>query len=563
MIRMSLKASDVTQRKSVTPGSIAYVLVLAGCVALMHPLVNTGVSDDFSFIKTAKDFADTGRIVYNGWSSPFLGWMIPFGALFIKLFGFSFIAARAATFVIAIVNGILLQWILLRAGCSRVLALFGATAVLLSPICLPFAVVFFTDGPGLLTFLVTLALCIRAVRAETSRATEFWIATAFCASLLLGTARQLLWMCALVMVPSAVWLVRKRKGVVPWSAACFVLMAACMAAVLHWWKQQPYALVEPLLTHVPLASWSRYVILPGIELVVLLAPALSLFLTRRVSRSVYALCAALALVSALALMHNPFNLLDTASHDIFGDAPPWVCLLSLAYSFGLLPIAVHTAYHALRGRVPLTGRGEISFHELSVLLLPFSCALFLVADSRENFFARYLLPVMAALTMWMVKLWSDLRARRSGCGIIAPVVTAIYCAFIVIQMHDLFLNTAAVLSLSKWSVAQGMPRDQIEEGFSFDGWYQIQQTGYINEPRIKVPAGAYVKHDLPPYLRACHNFFLPDTPSIHPMYGVGETLSPCFTGPILHAVEYTAWMAPHRRTVFIARYAPQYALPAH
>jgi hypothetical protein len=128
-------------------------------------------------------------------------------------------------------------------------------------------------------------------------------------------------------------------------------------------------------------------------------------------------------------------------------------------------------------------------------------------------------------------------------------------------MHDLFLNTDAVLSLSKWYAAQELPRSQIEEGFAFDGWYQIQQTGYINEPRIKVPAGAYVNHDLPPDLRVCHNFFLPDTPSIHPVYGIGETFSPCFAGPILHAVEYTAWMAPHRHTVFIARYAPQYALP--
>jgi hypothetical protein len=560
---MNNNVTSTRQLKSLVPGAVAYALLLAGCVALMHPFVNTGISDDFSFIKTAKDLADTGHIVYNGWSAPFLGWMIPFGALFIKLFGFSFITVRIATFAIALANGVILQWILLRAGCSRMLALFGAAAVLLSPICLPMAVVFFTDGPGLFALLVTLALCICIVRAETPRATQLWIAAAFFASFFLGTARQLLWMCTLVMVPSAVLLVRKRRGVLPLSAVCFVLTAAGMAGVMHWWKHQPYALVEPLTTHIPLASWTRYLILPAMELIVLLAPALSLFLARRAPARVYAVSVTLALLAPIALAHNPYDLLRLSSHDIFGDAPHWVFLLALAYSFGLLPIAVRAIYEALTGRALLATRGDIDFKKLAVLIVPLALALFLLADSRESFFARYLLPVMAALTIWLVKLWSDLRPERPGCGIVAPVVTAIYCAFIVIQMHDLFRDTAAVLSLTQWYTSQDMPRDQLEAGFAFDGWYQIQRTGYINEPLIKVPADAYVNHDLPPQLAACHNFFLPYTPSIHPVYGVGETLSPCFEGPVLHAAEYTAWMAPHRHVVFIARYTPEYAIPMH
>ncbi len=73
------------ERKSITAGAVAYLVLLAACIALIRPFVNTGISDDFSFIRSAKDFADTGRMVYNGWSAPILGWMLPFGALFIKL----------------------------------------------------------------------------------------------------------------------------------------------------------------------------------------------------------------------------------------------------------------------------------------------------------------------------------------------------------------------------------------------------------------------------------------------------------------------------------------------
>jgi hypothetical protein len=342
-----------------------------------------------------------------------------------------------------------------------------------------------------------------------------------------------------------------------------VVIGAGIAAILQWWKHQPYALIEPLLTHIPLASWTRYLVFPWMELAVLLAPVFSLFLRRRMSSKVYVACAVFAVLASLALMRNPYDLLRFGNQDIFGDSPQWVFLVAATYSFGLLPIVVRTAYDALAAKTTLTDRGNITFFELSVLLLPFACTLFIVTDSRENFFARYLLPVFAALTLWLVKLWSDLHAERPGCGIAAPLIAAIYCAFIVAQMHDIFESTTAVLSLTQWYTSQGMPRNHLEAGFAFDGWYQIQHTGYINDPRVNLPVGAYVNHDLPPDQKRCHNFFLPDTPSIYASYGIGEALSPCFAGAPLHAVQYSGWMPLRRHTVFIAAYAPKYADPAH
>ena len=51
-------------------------------------------SDEFSYDKTALEFARTGHILYNGWATAMLGWLIPWGALFIKVFGFSFTGMR-------------------------------------------------------------------------------------------------------------------------------------------------------------------------------------------------------------------------------------------------------------------------------------------------------------------------------------------------------------------------------------------------------------------------------------------------------------------------------------
>jgi hypothetical protein len=565
-LKQGIQNADKEKRSSITAGAIAYLLLLALAIALINPFVNTGVSDDFSFIRSAKDFADTGRIIYNGWSAPILGWMLPFGALFIKLFGFSFPTVRIAAFVVAAANGLLVQYILLRAGCTRRLALLGATAVLFSPVSLPQAVLFFSDGPGLLALLVTMALCIRIVRAETPRETRLWILLAFVASLFLGTARQLLWMCALVMVPSAVWLVRRRKGVLPWAAGCFVLTAAAIAGAMHWFKHQPYSLPESLLAHYPLSAWARYLVLPTLELAVLLAPVMSLFLMRRLSAKTYALEGAVAVVALLVLRHNPYDLLRVGSQDIFGDAPQWIFLILSAYACALVLQTVRIASAAKPSITDREDQSALNLYELSVIVGPFAIALFLLAITRESFFSRYLLPVVAAVIIWLIKLWSDQRRQSAASGKLAAgaatLLVALYCAFSVIELHDLFRSTQAVLSLTQWYTAAGMPRDQLEAGFAFDGWYQIQRTGYINEVLIKVPAGAYKERDLPRAMAVCHNFFLPFTPSIHPVYGVGASLAPCFVGPELHTATYNTWLAPHHRSFFIARFAPQYALPA-
>lgn len=549
------------ERKSIAAGAIAYLLLLALCIALIRPFVNAGISDDFSYIKSAKDFADTGRMVYNGWAAAMLGWLVPFGALFIKLFGFSFTSTRIATFSIVAINGLLLQWISLRVGCTRMQALFAATAVLLSPVGLPEAMLFFTDGAGLLAMLVTLALCIQILRAVTPRATQLWIVTAFLGSFALGTVRQLLWICTLIMVPSAIWLVRRRKGALPCAAASFVLAVAGIIGMLHWWNHQPYFIAEPLILHYPLSSWTQYLILPLIELLVLLVPVLSLFLLRPVPKKFYIVSGVLALLAPLAIMSNPHDLLSLSSHSIFGDAPQWVLILALAFALGLMPIALRLAFEAATHKRHIESIEQIGLHELAVLLLPFSLVTSVLILTRDSFWLRYWLEVVAAATIWLVKLWSDLNKEKQRSALVAPIMVAVYCAFSVILMHDTFRKTDAVVSSVQWYTSQGMPRDELEAGFALDGWYQIERTGYVNDERITIPAGAYVNHDLPRDIVPCHDFFLPETPSIHPVYGVGEALSSCFEEPALHSVEYNAWMAPHRRIVFIARYTPKFALP--
>jgi hypothetical protein len=69
-------------------------LITGMCIAVIYPVANVPLGDDFSYTKTALDFARTGHFIYNGWATASLGWQIPWAALFIKFFGFSFTIVR-------------------------------------------------------------------------------------------------------------------------------------------------------------------------------------------------------------------------------------------------------------------------------------------------------------------------------------------------------------------------------------------------------------------------------------------------------------------------------------
>src|SRR3974390_3019231 len=103
------------QGHAIRSGLIA-VLVFAACFWAAWPIAEMGFDDDWSYIKTAQIFAGTGHFVYNGCARLMLGWEIPWGALFILLFGFSFTAVKLSTFPIALASLLLFHAIQVRFG---------------------------------------------------------------------------------------------------------------------------------------------------------------------------------------------------------------------------------------------------------------------------------------------------------------------------------------------------------------------------------------------------------------------------------------------------------------
>ena len=184
--------------------------LFCACLSIMavlaaYPFAAMGFIDDWSYIKTADEFANTGHFVYNGWATAMLGWQIPWGALFIKLFGFSFTAPRISTLFIAFVSVFLLHRILERFGLARRSAAFGALLLGLSPIFVPLAPTFMTDISGMFVVLVCIYMCLRAYTAAGDRSAILWLIAAGLVNVAGGTVRQIAWLGALVLVPSTAW----------------------------------------------------------------------------------------------------------------------------------------------------------------------------------------------------------------------------------------------------------------------------------------------------------------------------------------------------------------------
>ncbi len=227
-----------------TRNGLLCALVVALAVLLVYPVANMPFGDDFSYTKVALDFARTGHFVYNGWDNPMLGWLMPWGALFIKVFGFSFTAVRLSMLPIAMASVYLFHQILHRFGVNRRNAVLGALTMALSPLFLPMASTFMTDIPGLLVILFCIYMCQRAVAASTDRAALLWLCAATLVNIAGGTVRQIAWLGALVMVPSTAWLLRRRRGMKLVGIALWIVTLAGVLVCLHWFNKQPYSVPE-------------------------------------------------------------------------------------------------------------------------------------------------------------------------------------------------------------------------------------------------------------------------------------------------------------------------------
>jgi hypothetical protein len=571
--------SGLPGRRHAVRNGIICACVTAAAVLVSWPFAEMGFVDDWSYVKTAFVFARTSHIVYNGWATAMLGWTIPWAALFIKLFGFSFTAVRLSTLPLAMASVYLLHASLVRFGITARNAMAGALTLGLSPLFLPLAASYMTDIAGLFCILLCLYLCQRALAARNDRAAILWLICASVTNIAGGTVRQIAWLGALVMVPSTAWLLRNRAGV---KRVAFLLWTGSVLSVLaciRWFEQQPYALPEKIVQGPVTGMMLGHMLVEMLKALLCLAlitfPILAAWipvqrsLGRNALTRIGCILAAMGAASILlgnrgALDHRVMPWLGhvigtlsifSSTGEMLGSRPVTLTLpvrtgLSLAVIAATL-VLVEQMLAKLSRKAP----GAPSLQEALWLLGPFaiSYAIFLLPRALYSFvYDRYLLGIMPLAIIVLLLLHQHWVAETLPA--VTTVAISLFALYAIAGTHDWFsLNRARVGAVAQIR-ASGVPATSIQGGFDYDGWTQIEAAGYINDARLRNPENSYRKNlNLLRFQKECRLNFAEYTPAIDPEYFVVFEPMACLTSSKYPPVAYSTWLPPFQRRIYIQR----------
>lgn len=569
-----------------TRNGLLCALAVAACVLITNPAANMPFSDGFSYSKSALDFARTGHIVYNGWATAMLGWLVPWGALFIKIFGFSFTVMRLSMLPIVMMTVFLFHQILRRFGVNPANAVFGTFALALSPVFLPSAASFMTDIPGMLVIFLCIFMCQRAVATSSDRAAIVWLCSAALVNVAGGTVRQIAWLGALVMVPSTAWLLCERRGIKVTAALLWVFSLIAVLICLHWFNRQPYSVPEHIIwrpiqfgmfVHLAaqLVKTTLCFLLVLLPVTVAWLPAVRRFdrharLRFAAAMSLSTVLIAVAFVSgridSWVMPWLMFLLPEQSSlvPGMFGTPATMVLWIRVVISLLVIAtgfILLEQLINRKRNRRPSTGQRTRSWDSLVWILGPFSFSYLLLLMPRGAFDLiqdRYLIGLTPSAIVLLLWLYQERVAPRLPA--ISLMALAIFAVYSVAGTHDFFAESRAQVRAMQMVENSGVPRIAIQAGFPDDGWVQVQNGGHINEPRIRVPVGAY-KPNIPDSIpEGCRNGFTNFAPIIAPKYFVFFPWfknSPypvpawCFSRANYPPVHYATWLPPFHGTIYV------------
>ena len=568
------------------PALICALCVLV-CELISRPYANMGISDDGPYIFMAQTLASTGRIVYNGWAAAMIGWQLYIGAVFIKLFGFSFTVVRMSTLFVALVTAFLLQRTLVRSGITERNATVATLALVLSPLYLLLSVTYMSDIFGLFATLVCLYGCLRALQAATPRHAILWLCFAVASNVVLGTARQIAWLGVLVMVPSTLWLLRHQRRVLISGSGATLAGALSIYICMQWLKRQPYVLPPQPLPHTfPFVSSLLTLIDFFLAIPFLLLPIFALFLpSLRKSRLAVIVILALALLGYLFLGIYPshlrgyFPLEPTMGgggnwigvhgihegHQLHGNPPlffnvPAQALLTIVCFGGLLALLVSLLrfyrLHAHRALASVESTQNVSWKQLGILLVPFALAYTVLLIPRTAtgwIYDRYTLELGLVALIGLVRYYQEqIQPRVSLLGVALVATMAILGVAIT---HNNFSVYRARIALADELAAGGVPDYSIDKGFEQNFLTELRYADHINDKTIVFPATAYVPATPLP-AGTCSMFWHDKTPHVIPIYGISFDPNACYGPAPFAPVQYNRWLASSPATLYIVRYTP-------
>ena len=560
-------------------GGVACALLVALSILATYPVVEMGVNDDWSYTKTALTLVRTGHIVYNGWATAMLGWQIFWGALFIQLFGYSVLVVRLSTLPIAMGCAFLLFWLCNRFGLNARSAFLATCTVVLSPLFVPMAASYMTDVPGFFVILFCLVLCVKALDSETASGSILWLAAASVMGVIGGTCRQVAWLAPLVMVPSTGWLLKGRRYGVAMLPGLWLLSLATIFACTNWFNHQPYAIPEKLiksklqlwLIRKSMAEYRDLILTIFLFALPVLVAYLSVIwqVSRKILIPLLLVAAAVIAVAYraggnglapfLTNVVTPLGVGGAAGWQTLGYQPIVLGPLLRLFTTSLMAVALCVALAFTLSRFPFKQPAPsacsrvLSWRSMFYLLAPFIASYLVLLAPRAVFAAaydRYAIPLLGLCVIPLLRFYQEQISLRVPW--FCFVVLAAFGGYAVLSTHDYFATNRARFAAAQEVLQAGVTRTELQAGWELDGETQIDLAGYINDPRLQNPPGAYKPFTPSPRLpQACQTEWSSEVPVIQPKYFVVFSPQPCLAPSAFAPISYSTWWPPVHRQIYI------------
>jgi len=553
-------------------------LVLLLCALAAYPVAEIGMNDDWSYIKSAQILAQTGHIVYNGWAAPILGWQLFLGALFARLFGPSFTAIRASTLLVALATAYLTQRTLVRAGVNSRNATIGTLTLVLSPLFLPLAVSYMNDIQGLFCVVLCIYACLRALQAQSDRSVLAWLAFAGLSNALDGNVRQFVWLGVLVMVPCAIWLLRRRSHAVAVGGLVYLVSVLIIYGTLRWFSHQPYthrttgSVLPGQFSHQNLNYLAGLCSCGFFSCAMFLLPILfafvpALWLRSRRSRAAI-LCGGLLCVAgglllqtrqiftALFIPVGNYILLQDGFADIalFGNGhAAWLVRGIRLAVFAAIVLALACLFTFLIANRRRPGASSetpqpISLPSLLILLAPFALAylgLLLLRGAFLGLYDRHLILLVFIAAIFLLRLFQD--RVQPNLPRASLVLVGLFALYAVAGTHDVFSAYRARIAAIAELHAAGVPDSAIDAGMEHDLMVHIERFGYVNSPEI--PAPVPVQFAALP--EPCQPRSAGLAPEMVPGYKLSFDPEACGGPSGFAPVTYRGWLGMYSSTLYI------------
>jgi hypothetical protein len=573
---ITVQTSDSTPLRIDARNALLCVIAVAIALILAWPFANIGYNDDVAYAHLAQTLERTGHLVYNGWESAFLISHACWGALLIRVLGFSFVYLRLSTVPFALGAVALCYSLVRRAGLEPRKAVFIALLFGLCPLYLPVAVSFMTDVPAIFFMFSSLYSFARAEESAGEPKSYAWMTLGAATGFIGGTGRQVVWLVPLIVLLYLAWMKREQRAFRIAAEAAWVAVLGGVNLTTSWFNRQLYTIFQPpvvselkiIIKH-PLASvniTARLLLM----LVLLTLPAAVPLIIRSsaetwrgpLGRKMMVGTLLLIVLASIAVHPSLASIPWVSStlnwQGINGDAPlPGRPIVLLRPIRAMVAISVYSAACILTGElwnirrlardiwcslIEASGKKFVLVSMSIVTVVYF--ALLVARASEFDIFDRYLLPVVpwaaTVLVLWFERDNPDAEGMMRRAAPVAWALLAMLAFYGIASTQDFWALAEARVKATRKLEAAGVARGKIDAGFEYNMWTEFLNSGRLNSRWVRNPPGSY-------------NPDFSQTPSVVPEYRLEYALTPETSPSEFGSVPYYSVLPPFHKQVRIDR----------